>query len=177
MHAVSCSTRDVALVKQMLSVALAISAVLAACVREPDVIEPGEALPPYDVVDTEPAPKPWLDVPVAQGEEDCELRHVERMLNANCGECHSMPSFFPCSDCPNGTLGEPLRISNLIELGKITPGASDASRVMIRLYSGEMPPPSSGLPPMSETDVAWLASFIDTLDPGVTPACSAESAP
>jgi hypothetical protein len=171
----------VAPVKQTLLVTLAISAGLAACLREPDVIEPGEALPAYDVVDTEPAPEPWLAVPIAEGEEGCELRHVERMLNANCGACHSMQSFAPCSDmCDDGLYAavfEPLRLSSLMELEKITPGDADASRVLIRIRRGEMPPPRSGLPPMSEADVTWLASFIDALEPGVPPTCASNEAP
>jgi hypothetical protein len=153
-----------------LSALLAISAALAACAREPDVPEPGEPLA-SDGVDATPAPKPWLNVPIAQGEEDCELRQVERMLNASCGACHSMPNFYPCIDCPGDSWGEPLRISSLIALDKVTPGDADASRVMIRLYAGEMPPPISGLPPMSEVDVSWLGSFIDTLEPEAALAC------
>jgi hypothetical protein len=144
---------------------LAISAGLAACAREQD-----EPLPP-DVVDEAPAPKPWLNVPITEGEEGCELRQIERMLNANCGACHSMPNFYPCIDCLGDSWGEPLRISSLIELGKITPGDADASRVMIRLNAGEMPPPISGLAPMSTADVSWLASFIDTLEPEAALAC------
>lgn len=161
-----CSTPIVSLVKRSLSALLAISAGLAACADEP-----GEP-PTTDPVDTTPAaPKPWLNVPIAEGEEGCELRQIERMLNANCGECHSMPNFYPCSDCLGDSWGEPLRISDLIELGKITPGDAAASRVMIRLYAGEMPPPVSGLPPMPDVDVSWLASFIDTLEPGEALLC------
>jgi hypothetical protein len=158
-------------VKHAVTAVLALLAGLAACAHEPDVSEPGEWLPD-DVVDTEPAPEPWLNVPIAEGEEGCELRQVERMLNANCGQCHSMPSFFPCSDCTGAQFGEPLRVSDLLEIDKITPGDADASRVMIRLYAGEMPPAVSGLPPMSETNISWLASFIDGLEPGVAPTCS-----
>jgi hypothetical protein len=56
---------------------LAIFAALAACMREPE-----EPLAP-DVVDETPAPKPWLNVPIPEGEEGCELRqiaHAERKL-------------------------------------------------------------------------------------------------
>jgi hypothetical protein len=152
-------------VKWPLLALLAIFAGLAACMREPE-----EPLAP-DVVDETPAPKPWLNVPIPEGEEGCELRQIERMLNANCGVCHSMPNFYPCSDCLGDSWGEPLRISSLIELGKVTPGDADASRLMIRLYAGEMPPPISGEPPMSAADVSWLASFIDTLEPEAALAC------
>jgi hypothetical protein len=149
---------------------------LVACVSEPDVIGPGESLPPV-VLGTTPAPKPWLNVPVPVGEEDCELRLLERMLNANCGMCHSMPYFHPCIDCLGYALyGEPLRISTLMEYDRIVPGDADASRMLIRIYRGDMPPPVSGLPPMPEADVAWLASFIDTLEPGEEPSCSATDA-
>jgi len=162
---ISCSTPAVSLVKRSLSALLAISAGFAACAGEPG------APPAADAVDTTFAPKPWLNVPIAEGEEGCELRQIERMLNANCGACHSMPAFFPCIDCLGDSWGEPLRISDLIELEKITPGDAAASRVMIRLYAGEMPPPISGLPPMSDADVSWLASFIDTLEPGEALIC------
>jgi hypothetical protein len=150
---------------------LAISVGLAACVSEPDVIEPSEPLD-SDVVDTPPVPEPWLNIPIAEGEEGCELRQIERMLNANCGACHSMPAFYPCVDNLCGPRGEPLRVSDLIEFGRITPGDAAASRLMIRVYAGEMPPAASGLPPMSEADVSWLAAFIDALEPGEALACS-----
>jgi hypothetical protein len=140
-------------------------------VTEPDAIEPGEPLD-SNAVDTTPVPEPWLNIPIAEGEEGCELRQVERMLNANCGACHSMPAFYGCVDNLCGDwYREPLRISDLIELDKITPGDAAASRVMIRLYAGEMPPAASGLPPMPEADVSWLATFIDALEPGEALAC------
>jgi hypothetical protein len=172
-RAVLCFNDVVSPVKRLLPAVLAISAGVAGCLREPDVIEPSEAPLPYDVIDAESAPEPWLNMPIAEGEEGCELRQVERMLNANCGACHSMPSFFPCSDCQASfSVGEPLRVSSLIDIDKVTPGDADASRLMIRIYTGEMPPPSSGLPPMPDADISWLASFIDTLEPGVTPTCA-----
>lgn len=149
---------------------LAFSAGLAACMREPDVIEPGEPLASDgEASEAGPDAREWI-VPIPEGEEGCELRQIERMLNESCGACHGVDTFFPTSDGPY--VPTPMSVSQLLALDKIVPGDADASRVMIRIYAGDMPPPATGLPPMPEADVAWLASFIDTLDPGVAPACS-----
>lgn len=145
-----------------------VSATLAACMREPEFIEPGERLP--SDVEQPPRPMEWLNVAIPEGEEGCELRQVERMLNANCGECHSQPRFSVPVDCVGNCGFTPIRVSDLIEIDKVTAGDAEASRVMIRIESGEMPPAFYGS--MSEADVDWLASFIDSLEPGVAPTCS-----
>jgi hypothetical protein len=147
---------------------LLVSASLAACMREPEIIKPGERLP--SDVDQAPQPMDWLNVAIPEGEEGCELRQIERMLNANCGECHREAPFRVPTDCYGSCVFTPIRVSDLIEVGKINPGNSETSRVMIRIEAGEMPPPQVGLS-MSEADAAWLASFIDTLEPGVAPTC------
>lgn len=153
---------------------LSFSVALAACVREPDVIEPGERLPSDPPVDTAPRPRPWLDFAIPAGEEDCELRQVERLLNVNCGECHAEAGFYPCSDCFDGVgpPSEPISIAEQIQVGRIEPGDAEGSRFIIRIRSGEMPPGYADTPPMSDADVAWLASFIDSLEPGEEPSCA-----
>jgi hypothetical protein len=150
-------------------VALLAFSSLVACMREPDVIEPGERLP-SEPADSTVLAEPWLNVAIAEGEEGCELRQVERMLNANCGECHSQPRFSVPVDCLGNCGFTPIRVSDLIELDKITPGNAETSRVMIRIEAGEMPPTFYGS--MPEADVAWLASFIDALEPGAAPTCA-----
>jgi hypothetical protein len=48
---------------------------------------------------------------------------------------------------------------------------------MIRLYDSSMPPPVSGFPPPGDAEIAWLATFIDGLEPGVEPSCEPSDAP
>jgi hypothetical protein len=161
-------TIDVPLMQRWAVPAFLLCSSLAACMREPEIIEPGERLP--SDVEQPPRPMEWLNVPIPEGEESCELRQIERMLNANCGECHRELQFRVPIDCIGNCGFTPIRVDDLIELGKITPGSAETSRVMIRIEAGEMPPPQVGLS-MSEADAAWLASFIDTLEPGVAPTC------
>jgi hypothetical protein len=109
--------------------------------------------------------------------DSCELHQIERLLDNRCGACHSMPKFQVPIDCFGSCAPAPIHISDLVDIDKVVPGDSAASRLMIRLYDGSMPPPLSGLPPPSDAEITWLASFIDTLEPGVEPSCTPGDSP
>jgi hypothetical protein len=50
----------------------------------------------------------------------------------------------------------------LVQDGQLVPSNSAASPLFARSRSGEMPPPNSGLPPLTQADLDMLALFIDT---------------
>ncbi len=185
--AVSWFIGCVSSVKLRVSALLVIFAPSLACGGGADTIDRGEG---ESAVGTEGEPAPGAggigSGPVGaepstgadpEGTGGCELRQIERLLDDNCGVCHSMPRFFVPPDCYGSCTPQPIFVSDLIAIDKITPGDAAASRVMIRLRDGSMPPPQSGLPPLPEAEQAWLASFIDRLDPDEEPSCEAGNEP
>ena len=82
---------------------------------------------------------------------------VENILAANCGSCHG-------PDAPVAGSGGIRFISDLdelVEAGLIVPLNSASSPVVRVSVQGSMPPPSSGLPQMTEADLDTITSYID----------------
>jgi hypothetical protein len=76
-----------------------------------------------------------------------------------CGECHG---------AGEGSLDSNLTLpfetlEDLLDLKKVTPGDSAASRVMVRIRAEDMPPVQVDLPPVPPATVQLLADFIDGL--------------
>jgi hypothetical protein len=87
---------------------------------------------------------------------------LDSVLEYRCGDCH-----FPKAD-PGG-LGEGINfmddLARLIEVGKVTPGDGEGSRLVQRMREGSMPPIPSGDPPVPSTTIDRIADFIDSLEP------------
>jgi hypothetical protein len=84
---------------------------------------------------------------------------LEGVLAYYCSDCHGM-SRNPDAIGP-GPIFESLE--DLLANGKVVPGDASASRVMVRLLRGEMPPPESGLPEVPPATIGLVADFIDEL--------------
>jgi mono/diheme cytochrome c family protein len=94
------------------------------------------------------------------------------MLQNNCGVCHGRSSSRP----PHTLTGEPLRdgdpplpdindIEALVQAGLIVPGFPEESRLLFLIVTQQMPPTTSGLPPVADTELRRLEKFIVRLDP------------
>ena len=105
-------------------------------------------------------------------EEELELRAIQQLLEDNCGVCHGRSSTRP----PHTLTGKPVRggdppiadindIEALVQTGLIIPGWPEASRLLYLMATEEMPPVSSGMPPVSAMDLRRLEKFIVRLDP------------
>jgi hypothetical protein len=82
---------------------------------------------------------------------------VSGVLQANCGSCHG-------PDAPlagSGGIRFIDDVGRLIEAGLIIPLTSVESPLIRVIVLGSMPPPSSGLPLLAESDINTLVSFID----------------
>ena len=86
-----------------------------------------------------------------------DVSSVDRVLRTNCGPCHS--STAPVTG--SGGIRFIDDVDQLVVAGLIVPLDSAASRVVVVSANGSMPPPSSGLPVMSDVDLQVLVSFID----------------
>jgi mono/diheme cytochrome c family protein len=111
---------------------------------------------------------------IASGAAALAKAAAENVLAANCGQCHG--------PTPPGREGGGMDyindIDRLVGNSKIIPLDSAGSRVIQRMTKGEMPPPSSGLPAVTEADINTLAQFIDNprFWPTYTPAdCSSRN--
>ncbi len=91
-------------------------------------------------------------------EADLARAAAENVLAANCGQCHG-PALTP-EDALAG-MNYINDIEQLVETGKIIPLNSAGSRVVQRMVRGEMPPPNSGLPAVTEADITTVAQYID----------------
>jgi mono/diheme cytochrome c family protein len=80
---------------------------------------------------------------------------VEDILITDCGQCHG----------PNGNgaggIDDINSIDQLVADGLVVPLDSEASPIVRVLFDGSMPPPSSGLPPVTEADITTVAQYID----------------
>ena len=83
---------------------------------------------------------------------------AENVLASNCGQCHG-PALTP--DQAKAGMNYINDIDQLVTTGKIVPLDSAGSRVVQRMVKGEMPPPSSGLPRVTDADIQTVASYID----------------
>ena len=66
------------------------------------------------------------------------------VLQYHCGECH-FPSPCGTSDCGLQYMDD---MAKLVETGKVIPGDGEASRLVLRMRRGEMPPLRSAVPPV-----------------------------
>jgi hypothetical protein len=105
-------------------------------------------------------------------EAEVEKRAVQEMLQSNCGICHGRSSTRPPHTLTGGPLSdgdEPIAdisdIDALVEAGLIVPGWPEDSQLMFLIVTQQMPPSSSGLPPVADGELRRLEKFIVRLDP------------
>jgi serine/threonine-protein kinase len=96
--------------------------------------------------------------PTTGSEADLAKAAAENVLASNCGQCHG-PNLTPQS--AQAGMNYINDIDKLVETGKIVPLNSAGSRVVQRMQRGEMPPPQSGLPLVSDQEINIVASYID----------------
>jgi len=97
-----------------------------------------------------PAPEPpWNDLAKAA---------AENVLAANCGQCHG--PFLTPAQAQDG-INFIDNIDALVYAGLILPLNSAASRVVVVMQTGSMPPPASGQPPVTEADIKTVVEYID----------------
>jgi mono/diheme cytochrome c family protein len=100
---------------------------------------------------------------------------AENVLAANCGQCHGPALTEQQAQAGMNYIND---IDKLVSTGKIIPLNSAGSRIIQRMTRGEMPPPSSGLPAVTEADINTVAQYIDNprFWPGVPVAdCSSKN--
>jgi mono/diheme cytochrome c family protein len=83
---------------------------------------------------------------------------AENILASNCGQCHG--SNLELADA-SGNMNYIDDIDELVSSGKIVPLDSKNSRIIERMREGSMPPPSSQLPRVSDSEIDVVAQFID----------------
>jgi serine/threonine-protein kinase len=91
-------------------------------------------------------------------EADLAKAAAENVLKANCGQCHGSNLTPQGAQAGMNYIDD---IDKLVENGKITPLNSATSKIVQRMQRGEMPPVSSGLPAVTDADIAVVSSFID----------------
>jgi len=107
---------------------------------------------------TEPPP-PSREQPAPFWEEhDLAKALAENVLAANCGQCHG--SALTRASALDG-INFIDNIDALVYAGLIVPLNSAASRVVVVMRNGSMPPPSSGLPLVTEADIDTVVAYID----------------
>jgi mono/diheme cytochrome c family protein len=126
--------------------------------RPQATLEPGES----SMLDEPESGAQAMEPPEPRASEDPSLSEVARMealLLESCGTCHGPPSPEFCGTCDGLFFINDMQ--RLIDEGKIIPCDWAGSRLGQYISEGWMPPSSSGVPPMSATDQARLASFVD----------------
>jgi serine/threonine-protein kinase len=129
--------------------------------------------PPVETCDTNPllagcpvqAPPPGTvnnsapPVPTA-GKTPADLAKAaaENVLNSNCGQCHGGQLTPATAQAGMNYIND---IDKLVANGKIVPLNSAGSLIIQRMSRGEMPPSTSGLPPVTEADINTVAQYID----------------
>lgn len=86
------------------------------------------------------------------------LSQAQQVLVESCGSCHGAPVD---AGPPAGGLPRVDDVQALIDGGFLIPCRSQASPLIFAIQSGSMPPPESGLAPMSAAQLATLTQFID----------------
>jgi len=108
---------------------------------------------PPPAVSAQPPPKANAGANPSQA--DLAKAAAENILLSNCGQCHG----------PNGNNSGNMNYINdvdqLVAQGKIVPLDSSNSLIVKRMRAGEMPPPFSGLPPVTNADIDVVAQYID----------------
>jgi mono/diheme cytochrome c family protein len=116
-----------------------------------------------------PQPQPYLDEgdPTARG-------GAENILGANCGQCHGPALTRAQAQAGINFIDD---TEQLTEDGLIVPLSSSTSRIVVVMRDGSMPPPESGLPRVTEVDIAFVAEFIDNprFWPGSLPPASVDA--
>lgn len=123
---------------------------------------------PIPARDVPPSPYRPQPEPPVESESDLAKAAVENVLAANCGQCHG-PSLTR-AQAQDG-INFINDIDALVEAGLILPLNSAGSRVIVVMRDGSMPPSASGLPPVTEADIATVAVYIDSprFWPGLSP--------
>jgi mono/diheme cytochrome c family protein len=106
--------------------------------------------------------------PIEQAEQ--EKSAVLQILQNNCGLCHGRSSTRPPhtltslrdGDAPIADIND---IEALVQAGLIVPGLPEESLLMLVVATQEMPPTTSGLPPVPDAELRRLEKFIVRLDP------------
>jgi len=83
---------------------------------------------------------------------------AENILASNCGQCHG--GGLKLQDASGG-MNYIDDIDQLVTNGKILPLNSKESRIIERMREGSMPPPSSQLPRVSDSEIDVVAQYID----------------
>ncbi|HVZ33059.1 MAG TPA: hypothetical protein VG963_11570 [Polyangiaceae bacterium] len=83
---------------------------------------------------------------------------AENVLKSNCGQCHGTQLTPQSAQAGMNYIND---IDQLVKNGKIVPLNSAQSPIIVRMSKGEMPPPTSGLPPVTEADINTVAQYID----------------
>lgn len=83
---------------------------------------------------------------------------LQQVLLDSCADCHSLIS---AADA-GGSLPRVDDIDALIDRGYLIPCRSQASPLVIAIQNDSMPPPGSGVPPMSAEQLSTLVSVIDS---------------
>ena len=117
---------------------------------------------------------PMAQEPTLTAAEQTELEKfaVQSLLQDSCGSCHGQSATRP----PHSLGGTPSRYGNdpitdirdfdeLVASGLIKPGLPEESPLLFLVASGQMPPTTSGLPPVSGENLRRLEKFIVRLDP------------
>jgi mono/diheme cytochrome c family protein len=95
------------------------------------------------------------------------------VLLANCGQCHGPAA--PAEG--SGGIQFIGNVDQLVVAGLIIPLSAETSPIVVAMEDGSMPPPSSGLPRVIDTDITVVASYIDNprFWPGVMPPAVADA--
>ncbi|HEU4581126.1 MAG TPA: hypothetical protein VFS67_22870 [Polyangiaceae bacterium] len=117
---------------------------LAECRTPSDPVDPGGVAPPA-------APPRGDAAALARAA-------AENVLASNCGQCHGPALTEQQAQAGMNYIED---IDRLVETGKLVPLNSAGSRVIQRMVRGEMPPVSSGLPPVTSADIRIVAQYID----------------
>ncbi len=110
-----------------------------------------------------PAPAPAAQTPPRGSEAESDstpyfqVDAVENILLANCGSCHGPAA--PVAG--SGGIRFIDDVDQLVAAGLILPLSSAQSPIVRVSVSGSMPPPGSGLQPMTEGDLDVIVSYID----------------
>lgn len=114
-----------------------------------------------------PAPKPELQPQPASPNTkpmtitdyvDTSWTSAGNVLSAYCGYCHG-PALTPAQAQAGINFIDDM--DALVAAGLVVPLDSAASRIVVVMRNGSMPPPTSGYPQVTEADIQVVEAFID----------------